>query len=184
MAQNSPGCAPTPFLAERHNMNTLAALFLLLPTADEKPRADRYFKITIVDEETGRGVPLVELKTIHGLKLITDSNGVAAFHEPGLMGQSVFFHIRSHGYEFPKDGFGFRGKALTVKEGGSAVLKIKCVNIAERLYRVTGGGIYADSLLVGERVPLKQPALNAQVLGSDSVVNAIYKGKLYWFWGE
>jgi len=100
------------------------------------------------------------------------------------MGQSVFFHIKSHGYEFAKDGFGFRGKALTVKEGGSAVLKIKRLNIAERLYRVTGGGIHRDSLLVGERVPLRQPALNALVLGSDSVVNAVYKGKLHWFWGD
>src|SRR5207244_3209693 len=108
----------------------------------------------------------------------------AAFDEPGLMGEKVFFHITSHGYEFAKDGFGYRGKALDVKDGGSAVLKIKRLNVAERLYRVTGGGIYADSLRVGERVPLKQPALNAQVLGSDSVVNAIYKGKVHWFWGD
>src|SRR5262245_53906583 len=60
----------------RHIMPTLAALVLLLSAADEKPRGDRYFKITVLDEETGRGVPLVELRTIHGLKLITDSNGV------------------------------------------------------------------------------------------------------------
>src|SRR5262249_31410215 len=113
-----------------------------------------------------------------------DSNGVAAFREPGLMGRSVFFHVKSHGYEYAKDGFGFRGKALDLKEGGSAVLKIRRINVAERLYRVTGAGIYADSLLVGERTPLKEPALNAQVLGSDSVVNAVYHGKLHWFWGD
>ena len=34
-----------------------------------------------------------------------------------------------------KDGFGFRGKALEVKEGGSATLKIERRNVAERLYR-------------------------------------------------
>ncbi len=161
-------------------MIRLAALVLLLPlAANAKP-----FKITVLDEQTGRGVPLVELRTVNGLRLWTDSNGVAAFHEPGLMGQNVFFHLASHGYAYPKDGFGYRGKALDVKEDGSAVLKIKRLNIAERLYRVTGGGIYADSLLTGVEVPLKQPVLNAMVLGSDSVVNALYRGKLYWFWGD
>jgi hypothetical protein len=159
---------------------TRIALLLLLPiVAQANP-----FKITVVDDQTGRGVPLVELRTVNGLRFVTDSNGVVAFAEPGLMGQSVFFHVSSHGYEYPKDGFGYRGKALDVKEDGSAVLKIKRLNIAERLYRVTGGGIYADSLLTGERVPLKQPALNGQVFGSDSVVNAIYRGKVHWFWGD
>jgi hypothetical protein len=165
-------------------MNHFALLLLALPTLDAAPRQDRYFKITIVDDQTSRGVPLVDLRTINQIRAVTDSNGIAAFHEPGLMGQTVFFHIKSHGYEYPKDGFGLRAKALLVKEGGSAVLKIKRINIAERLYRVTGAGIYADSLLVGERVPIKQPLLNAQVLGSDSVVNAVYRGKVHWFWGD
>ena len=169
-------------------MLVTAALCLLVPTvaAGFQP-ADgigRYFKITVVDEQSGRGVPLVELRTVHGLRQYTDSNGIIAFREPGLMGQTVFFHVKSHGYEFPKDGFGFRGRALAVKEGGSATLKIKRLNIAERLYRVTGGGIYADSLLVGQPVPLRRPVLNGLVLGSDSVVNALYRGKMYWFWGD
>jgi hypothetical protein len=163
---------------------TVALLLALSLGADPAPQTGKYFKITVVDDQTGRGVPLVELRTVNGIRLWTDSNGVAAFHEPGLMDQSVFFSVASHGYEFPKDGFGYRGKALKTTEGGSAVLKVKRVNVAERLYRVTGGGIYADSLLVGEKVPLKRPALNAQVLGSDSVFTAVYKGKVHWFWGD
>src|SRR5262249_21972226 len=163
---------------------TAALLCALLPAADAKPRGDRYFKITVVDAATGRGVPLVELRTVHGVRLYTDSNGIVAFLEPGLMDRDVFFHVQSHGYEFPKDGFGFRGKSLAVREGGSARLEIRRINIAERLYRVTGGGTYADSLLVGERVPLRRPVLNGLVLGSDSVVNAVYRGKVYWFWGD
>src|SRR5205085_11932923 len=103
----------------------------------------------VVDDQTGRGVPLVELRTVHEIRYYTDSNGVVAFHEPGLMGQAVFFHVRSHGYEFPKDGFGLRGKALQVTPGGSATLKIHRLNLAERLYRVTGAGIYRDSVLAG-----------------------------------
>jgi len=115
---------------------------------------------------------------------VTDSNGVVAFREPGLMDQTVFFHVAGHGYEFPKDGFGIRGKQVKVAPGGSVILKVDRINIAERMYRVTGAGIYRDSVLVGAKVPLKEPLLNGQVLGSDSVMNAVYKGKLWWFWGD
>ncbi len=100
------------------------------------------------------------------------------------MGESVYFHVRSHGYEYPKDGFGYRGKALKVEEGDTAEFKIHRINIAERLYRVTGGGIYRDSVLAGRDVPIAKPLLNARVFGSDSVVNAIYHAKLCWFWGD
>jgi hypothetical protein len=163
---------------------TCPLLLALALAAEPVPQRGKPFQITVVDEETGRGVPLVELRTVNNLRYVTDSNGIVAFYEPGLMDQTVFFHVNSHGYEYPRDGFGFRGKALAVTEGGQAQLKIKRLNIAERLYRVTGGGIYADSLLVGARVPLRRPALNAQVFGSDSIINALYRGKLYWFWGD
>src|SRR5262245_53508982 len=164
-------------------MSALLMLALLLPGADRD--SARYFTITVVDEQTGRGVPLVELRTVNNLRFVTDSNGIVAFHEPGLMDQDVFFFVvRSHGYEFPGDGFGFRGKKLTVAAGKDAKLTIRRPNIAESLHRVTGGGIYADSLLVGAKTPLKEPALNGQVFGSDSVLTAVYRGKVYWFWGD
>ncbi|WP_406699340.1 hypothetical protein V5E97_10755 [Singulisphaera sp. Ch08] len=163
---------------------TQAALFLMLSLIAAEPATQRFFTIEVVDEQTGRGVPLVELRTVNDIRLVTDSNGIAAFEEPGLMDQPVFFHVSSHGYEFPKDGFGYRGKSLPVREGGSAQLKLKRINIAERLYRVTGGGIYRDSVLVGRPNPLRQPVINGKVLGSDSVINALYRGKIYWFWGD
>lgn len=153
-------------------------------SADPAPDVARHFKIEVVDRQTGRGVPLVELKTTNHVRCLTDSNGIVAFFEPGLMDQRVFFHVRSHGYEFPKDGFGFRGKALQISPGGSATLKIDRINIAQRLYRVTGGGIYRDSVLVGQGVPIREPLLNALVFGQDSVQTAFHRGKLYWFWGD
>jgi len=91
--------------------------------------------------------------------------------------------VKSHGYEFPKDGFGYRGTRLNVSEGGSATIKIKRVNIAERLYRVTGEGIYRDSILLGEKIPIKQALINGLVSGQDSVMAIPYRGKIYWFWG-
>src|SRR5262245_25834950 len=105
--------------------------------------AGEAFAIRVRDEQTGRGVPLVELKTVSNQRFFTDSAGVVAICEPELFGQTVFFHVSSHGYEFPKDGFGFRGQQIQIEPGGEATLKIKRLNIAERLYRVTGAGIYA-----------------------------------------
>jgi hypothetical protein len=160
-------------------MITPLLLAAVLAADPEKP-----FAITVVDSATGRGVPLIELRTVHHVRLVTDSNGIAVFHEPGLMNQTVFFHVAGHGYECPKDGFGFRGQKVKVSPGGSATIKVDRVNIAERLYRMTGAGVYRDSVLVGAKVPIKEPLLNAQVLGSDSVMNAVYGGKLHWYWGD
>jgi hypothetical protein len=153
-------------------------------TGDPAARSDNYFTIHVVDQQTGRGVPLVELETVNNIRCLTDSNGIVAFFEPGLMDKRLFFYVRSHGYEFPKDGFGFRGTALELTPGGSTKLAIKRINIAERLYRVTGGGIYRDSVLVGQPVPIREPLLNGLVFGQDSVLTAVYRGKLYWFWGD
>ena len=143
-----------------------------------------WFAIRVVDAETGRGVPLVELETVNHLRFYTDSNGTVAFREPGLMDRQIFFHVRSHGYEYPKDGFGYRGVRLKTTPGTEAVLKLKRLNIAERLYRVTGAGIYRDSRLLGRSAPIERPLLNGAVFGSDSVVTAVYRGKLHWFWGD
>jgi len=144
----------------------------------------RVFRIHVVEEGTGRGVPLVELKTVNQISYVTDSNGIVAFDEPGLFNRKVFFSITSHGYEVEKDGFGYRGKALEITEGGSADIVIHRNILARRLYRVTGAGIYRDSVLTGDPVPIREPLLNAKVFGQDSVVNAVYQGKVHWFWGD
>jgi hypothetical protein len=143
-----------------------------------------YFCIQVVDEATGRGVPLVQLETTDKSRYYTDSNGYVAFNEPGLTGQDVWFSVSSHGYEFPQESFGSRGVVLRVTPGGKAQLKIRRVNIAERLYRVTGRGIYRDTILLGLKPPIAEGALAGKVMGQDSALTALYKGKLYWFWGD
>ena len=129
-------------------------------------------------------MPLVELRTVNQIRYYTDSNGIVAFDEPGLLNQKVYFSIRSHGYEAESDGFGYRGASFLITEGGTAQIVIRRKNIARRLYRVTGEGIYRDSVLTGDEVPIRQPLLNGQVVGQDSVVNAVFQGKIYWFWGD
>src|SRR5687767_14382851 len=147
--------------------------FLLSLTIAAANAASPYFKIRVIDEQTNRGVPLVELKTVNGISHWTDSNGLIAFNEPGMMeGDEVWFHIQSDGYSFPKDGFGNTGLRLKPKPGASAELKIKRQNIAERLYRVTGQGIYRDTILLGEKAPIERPVLNGEVLGQDTVITA------------
>jgi hypothetical protein len=155
---------------------------------DDRPPAatqpSRYFAIEIVDDQTARGVPLVELKTVSNIRLYTDSAGLVAIDDPALLGRDVYFSISSHGYEFPKDGFGFRGQRLTLTPGGVAKLKIKRLNIAERLYRITGEGIYRDSVMLGRPTPIKEPLLNAQITGQDSALAIVYRGKIHWFFGD
>jgi hypothetical protein len=171
---------------ESITMNKLLSVCLLVAAvvvASAQGRND-YFKITVVDEETGRGVPLVELKMTSEAAYYADSNGIVAFYEPGLMGQEIYFHVNSHGYEYPADGLGQRGVALKVTPGGSATIRLKRLNIAERLYRITGEGIYRDSALTGHPIPLKRPLLNGQVTGQDAGHAIPYRGKLYWFWGD
>lgn len=142
------------------------------------------FYIRVVDEETGRGIPLVELETVNNVLYVTDSAGLSAIREPGLMGKQIYFHVRSHGYEFPEDGFGYRGIRAVLVPGDSIRIEMRRLNVAERLYRVTGQGIYRDSAIRGDPVPIVEPLLNGGVFGQDSVVNAIYRGQLYWFWGD
>lgn len=158
---------------------TLGMLRASSSSAEEKP-----FAIQVLDEQTGRGVPLVELKTVSNVCFYTDSAGLAAVSDPTLLDRKVFFTVSSDGYEFPADGFGMHGVAIDLKPGGHTTLKIKRLNIAERLYRITGEGIYRDSVLLGRPTPIRQPISNAQVAGQDSCQAAVYHGKVHWFWGD
>lgn len=162
-------------------MRYCAALMLLVAA---RALAGEPFALQVVDDQTGRGVPLIELRTVDNRRWVTDSAGLAAIEEPELLNRDVFFYVAGHGYEFPPDGFGFRGKAIKTSPGGSGELRVRRVNVAERLYRATGAGIYRDSVRLGRDVPIRQPLLNAQVAGSDSVNSIIFNGQIYWFWGD
>jgi hypothetical protein len=166
----------------------LAALCLsaasLFAASDLLAQTPGPFAIEVVDRATGRGVPLVVLETVGGQQFVTDSSGLVAVVEPDLMGQAVYFHIRSHGYEVEADGFGFRGKRLDVSPGGSVRIELDRINIAQRLYRVTGSGIYRDTQLLGREPPIRQPRTAPQVVGCDSTLATVYRDRIHWFWGD
>ena len=162
-----------------------AALVLIALAGVARATPQEYFAIHIVDEQTGRGVPLVYLNTTFHAEYVTDSNGYVAFLEPGLMdGRDVWFDIASYGYESPSGAFGSKGMALKPTPGGVAEIKLKRQMIAERLYRLTGYGIYRDTVLLGKTPPIREPLLNAQVTGQDTVQTAIYRNRMLWLWQD
>ncbi len=146
--------------------------------------AEHFFGIQVVDEETGRGIPLVRLRTTGNIDYWTDSNGWIAMLEPGLTDKQVYFTVDSPGYEMPADGFGFRGTALQVTPGETSTLQLKRTQFAERLYRVTGEGIYRDSALLGHSLPIEFPSDSGQVVGQDSVQMVPHRGGYFWLWGD
>lgn len=166
----------------------LAGLFLDACTATAQGTAAEgsrspWAEIRVVDAETGRGVPIAELATVNGLEFVTDDEGRVAFQEPGLLGRELFLHVRSHGYEHPADGFGFRGRRVVPKAGETVTIPLERTNVAERLCRLTGEGRLRDSILLG-RVPFPSPPIPGGVVGQDSVQAVPYGGRVFWFWGD
>jgi hypothetical protein len=99
------------------------------------------------------------------------------------MGRTVFLHLASHGYEAPEERFGYRGAAVRLRPGGRATLTLRRLNVARRLYRLTGAGIYRDSLLVG-RPPGGRFTADGPTIGQDSVSTVVHRGRIHWFWGD
>jgi hypothetical protein len=137
-------------------------------------------KIEVVEKGTGWPVPLVELRTVHGIRLVTDNAGLIAFDLPELMGRPTWFDVHGHGYGVPKDGFGLRGVRLTPEPGKSLRVEVERSIIAQRVGRLTGAGIFAESQKLGLEAGWRESG----VLGADSVQNAVFGGRLFWVWGD
>ena len=154
-------------------------LTLLLAVAGAA-RALEPCRIEVVEKGSGWPVPLVELRTTHDVRLVSDNAGVIACDLPELMGRETWFAIFGHGYEAAADGFGYRGVRLTPQPG--AVLKVEVTRrvIAKRLGRATGAGIFAESQKCGRELDWRESG----IVGSDSVQNAVHRGKLFWAWGD
>jgi hypothetical protein len=138
------------------------------------------FQIEVVDKESHWPVPMVELRTTHMVKFVTDNAGRVAFDLPELMGQEVWLDVSSDGYEMPADGFGNRGVRVTPVSGKSEKVEVVRTSIAKRLGRITGAGLFAESQKLG----LERDWRESGIVGSDSVQNAVHNGKLHWSWGD
>ncbi len=136
--------------------------------------------IEVVEKGSGWPVPLVELRSTHSLSFITDNAGVIAMDAPELMGREVWFSISGHGYDVPKDGFGFRGVRLTPEPGKTLRVEVERSILARRVGRLTGSGLYAESQKLGQHLDWQDSGIH----GSDSVQNAVHRGRLFWAWGD
>lgn len=137
-------------------------------------------RIEVVEQGSGWPVPLVELRTTHQQRFVTDNAGVIAFDAPELMGQRTWFDVRGHGYEVDKDGFGMQGVRLTPQPGKTLRVEVKRRIVARRLGRLTGGGLFGES----QRFDPESGGKESGILGCDSVQNAVHRGRLYWAWGD
>lgn len=137
-------------------------------------------RIEVIDQQNGWPVPLVQLRTTHALTFVTDNAGVIALDAPELMGREVWFDVIGHGYSVKKDGFGMRGVRLTPQPGRTLRVELERTIIAKRLGRSTGAGIFGESQKLGRELDWPESG----VFGSDSVQNAVHRGKMFWAWGD
>ena len=151
--------------------------------------ASDYFALKAVDSVTGRGVPQVDFVASDGARYTTDNAGNVAFHRPGQGGAAETFTVESYGY-----GPGWAATAVTPtpnqirlspQDGVAVTLPVVRSQIAQRLYRETGQNTYDESIKLGRPSPVQFPLNdNASIDGQDTVQTAIYKDKIYWFYGD
>lgn len=170
-------CGPRHY---RHRVAALLFCAVSLVSASITAPALEPCRIQVVEKGSGWPVPLVELRTTHLVRFVTDNAGLIAFDLPELMGKETWFDVLGHGYEVPKDGFGIRGVRLVPQPGKTLKVEVQRTIIAKRLGRITGAGLYAESQKLG----LMQDWPESGVLGCDSVQNAVHRGRLFWLWGD
>jgi hypothetical protein len=174
-------CRPTRLTCQyRCGPAVGAVLLALAPIAAPAAEAPRPCAIRIVEKGSRWPVPLVELRTIHGVRFVSDNAGAIAFDLPELMGVETWFDVFGQGYEVPKDGFGMRGVRLRPEPGGSLTIEVDRKIAARRIGRITGAGLYAENRKLG----LEPDRPESGILGCDSVQTVPHRGRLHWFYGD
>jgi hypothetical protein len=129
-------------------------------------------------------VPGVELRTIHGVRFVSDNAGLIAFDLPELMGRETWLSLHGHGYSLSdekiKKSMGFCGVCIVPAPGKTITVAVERRILAHRLGRVTGGGLFAEARKLGLHVECAESG----VLGADSVVTAELCGRTLWLWGD
>ncbi len=164
----------------RLSQNMIRSFLALLAAAVAPVSAIEPCRIEVVEHGSGWPVPLVELRTTHHARFVTDNAGVIAFDLPELMGRESWFDVIGHGYDVRKDGFGYRGVRLKPEPGKTLRVEVTRNIIAKRLGRLTGGGLFAESQKLGRELDWRESG----IVGCDSVQIAAHRGKLFWAWGD
>jgi len=168
----------SPLSNNRWWLSWLMLGIALRPTAADDQHG--LYKIIVRDKATDQPVPLVELRTTSQLRFVTDNAGVIAFDASEFMNRETWVDVLGHGYEVPPDGFGMRGFRIVPRPNTSHTIHVVRKNIAQRLGRLTGSGLLAESQKLGEYLEWKE----SPITGCDSVQMTEYQGRAFWNWGD
>lgn len=142
------------------------------------PTAAELHEFRVLDAATGGPVAAVRL-TVDGREYWTDSGGRVAWFDLDDMEQPREVAVWTHGYKHTPGAI-----SATPRPGERTEILIDRVNIAERLIRLTGAGIWRDSVMLGYEVPLAEPLLDSKVMGQDTTHVTPWRGELFWLWGD
>ncbi|MCA9124104.1 MAG: hypothetical protein KDB11_28190 [Planctomycetales bacterium] len=137
-------------------------------------------RIEVTERDSDWPVPMVELRTVSGIRLVSDNAGVIVCDAPELMGQEMWFYVHGQGYGVKPDEFGYEGIMLIPQPGETLRVEVDRRILARRIGRITGSGLYAESAKCGDK-PLVE---DSGIIGCDSVQTAIHRGRLHWVWGD
>ncbi len=138
------------------------------------------FRIEVIERSSQWPVPMVELRTTHEARFVSDNDGVVSFDLPELMNQEVWFFVESPGYEVRPDGFGLKGVRLKATPGGRASIEVDRTMIAKRIGRLTGSGLFAETQKSGGRLDHQ----DLPWVGCDSVQSTQLGSSRLWLWGD
>ncbi|MDR1860815.1 MAG: hypothetical protein LBR06_07870 [Bacteroidales bacterium] len=150
------------------------------PVAPPPPQAAGYCCIEVTEEGSGWPVPLVELKTVHQQRFVTDNAGRIALDAPELMGRETWFEVVGYGYSVKADGYGYQGFRLTPDYGKTLKIAVRRDIKARRIGRLTGAGLFGESQKTGDFKEVPESG----VFGCDSIQSAIYNEHKFWIWGD
>ena len=144
-----------------------------------------YFGVRVVDSSSGRGIPAARVSVLHWLDQWSDSLGYVAFQEPALATPTqLFVTVESDNYDK-------LAVSLNASLGRSLSLQLRRQLPAERLYRVTGPGIFRDAVLLGAKLPPAAAAVAASdsdlshgIAGQDAMISAQFRDKIVLSFGD
>ncbi len=120
----------------------------------------------------------------NGVEHITDSAGWIRIEEPGLMHSRILVDVSSPGYRMPPGDKSAAGLEIALSPASEITVPLVRVDIAQRIYRVTGTGIYRDSELLKREVPLPLGNHAAGLVSAWGVQRAALGTKVLWCWRQ
>ncbi len=110
-------------------LKVVLALLVAVVSGGLSPAAEPC-RVEVREQGSGLPVPLVELRTTHQQRFVTDNAGIIAIDDPDLLGKAVWFTVTGHGYEVAADGCGIRGVRLDLIAGGRLQVEVERTTLA------------------------------------------------------